>query len=221
MHSRSVKNVEFITSRNGQIILLCIVIFIGIGGTALGALSIRNNITGVFGSGEDSEKSAFSYNIAQGETSSSVDIDGDGLTETDELSIHNTSPYLADSDSDGINDGAEVSSGTDPNCPQGQQCSGSQIVSSPSDFIEDSRNDFVDGQITTTQSGNVLDNADSNDVNGISSVSPSLSAQALSSLSPAEIRQLLLSQGVEESLLKGLTDDQVVTIFKQTLEGLN
>ena len=50
------------------------------------------------------------------------DTDGDGLTDYDELYIYHTSPFLADSDSDGIPDGVEVSRGTDPNCPEGQTC---------------------------------------------------------------------------------------------------
>jgi Bacterial TSP3 repeat len=52
----------------------------------------------------------------------SQDTDGDGLSDWDEINIYHTSPYLADTDSDGIPDGVEVENGTDPNCPQGQNC---------------------------------------------------------------------------------------------------
>lgn len=50
------------------------------------------------------------------------DTDKDGLSDYTELYSYNTSPYIADSDSDGKNDKAEVDSNTDPNCPSGQTC---------------------------------------------------------------------------------------------------
>lgn len=56
------------------------------------------------------------------------DTDKDGLSDYDELYVHRTSPYLDDSDSDGIKDGAEISGGTDANCPQGQNCFRSEPV---------------------------------------------------------------------------------------------
>lgn len=53
----------------------------------------------------------------------SKDTDKDGISDYDELYGYNTSPYLADSDSDGITDSQEIQQGTDPNCPSGQTCS--------------------------------------------------------------------------------------------------
>jgi hypothetical protein len=50
------------------------------------------------------------------------DTDSDGLSDYDELYVFRTSPFLADSDSDGDNDGLEVTTNHDPNCPKGKAC---------------------------------------------------------------------------------------------------
>lgn len=53
------------------------------------------------------------------------DIDGDGLSDYDEINTYRTSMFLKDSDSDGYTDDVELKSGYDPNCPSGQVCASS------------------------------------------------------------------------------------------------
>jgi hypothetical protein len=43
-----------------------------------------------------------------------ADTDGDGLTDGAEVNTHGTSPLLVDTDGDGFGDGIEVAAGTDP-----------------------------------------------------------------------------------------------------------
>jgi hypothetical protein len=59
---------------------------------------------------------------ALGASAQSQDTDQDGLTDTQELQVYGTSPYVADTDSDSVPDGKEVADGTDPNCPAGTTC---------------------------------------------------------------------------------------------------
>src|SRR5262245_40397921 len=42
------------------------------------------------------------------------DVDGDGLSDGDEVNLHHTNPLLVDSDGDGIPDGIEVQTGSNP-----------------------------------------------------------------------------------------------------------
>ncbi len=67
---------------------------------------------------------SFTYTIADnnGGSASAIvsmtiiaDSDGDGLTDSDEISIHGTNPNMADSDSDGFYDQHELLIGTNPN----------------------------------------------------------------------------------------------------------
>lgn len=50
------------------------------------------------------------------------DSDSDTLTDYDEIYQHNTSRFLADTDSDGIADNTEIKNGTNPLCPEGKTC---------------------------------------------------------------------------------------------------
>ncbi|MBI4434995.1 hypothetical protein HY635_04270, partial [Candidatus Uhrbacteria bacterium] len=59
-----------------------------------------------------------------------LDTDADGLPDLTELEQTRTSPYLADSDSDGKTDKEEVDAGTDPNCPVGKTCSAAPSAAS-------------------------------------------------------------------------------------------
>jgi hypothetical protein len=43
-----------------------------------------------------------------------ADRDGDGLSDVDESKTYGTNPDVSDTDGDGVGDGAEVNSGTDP-----------------------------------------------------------------------------------------------------------
>jgi hypothetical protein len=55
---------------------------------------------------------------ANGNPDTCEDADGDGLSDWEELHVHDTDPDVGDSDGDGLNDGTEVHfSGTDPNDP--------------------------------------------------------------------------------------------------------
>jgi hypothetical protein len=103
---------------------LILVIVLGIFAVSFGIYQLYSGLTGPFklsklANEETNTSSEQEQLIAE---LHNKDTDKDGLVDYDELYVYHTSPYLADSDSDGINDKQEIDSGTDPNCPQGQVC---------------------------------------------------------------------------------------------------
>ena len=66
------------------------------------------------------------------------DTDHDGISDYDESYVQQTSPYLADTDSDGLTDAVEITQGTDPNCPQGKTCveTQAQIISGSTSTLD-------------------------------------------------------------------------------------
>lgn len=118
------------------------------------------------------------------------DTDKDGLSDYDELYIYYTSPYLKDSDSDGILDKAEIEAKTDPNCPVGKICDKSGIFQSPT----------IGGE--KTQEGIVEP--------------PALNAS--SNLSIEEIKQMLLKNGVSQEQLNQLDDQTIRKAYEETVK---
>lgn len=116
---------------------------------------------------------------------SKKDTDSDGLTDFDELYQYQTSPYLADSDSDGESDQAEVFGSTDPNCPQGETCTPLAVVTN-----------------TNSSTNTVVGNENIN----ISSAPGSLSVD--------ELRIALRDAGAPAAELNSMSDEQLLQLYQ-------
>lgn len=147
------------------------------------------------------------------------DTDHDGLNDYDELSVYQTSPYLADSDSDGINDKIEIDKGENPNCPTGQKCG---LVDAASTVIDTQQNQ-------TTKTENPANNLDINNLVNPSNIENTAAAPTdnidlkstlPAEMAPADIREMLKQSGMSEDMLKNLTDEQLQAAYKQTLENM-
>ncbi len=187
---------------------------------------------------------------------SMIDTDSDGLLDYEELTIHKTSPYLEDSDSDGMDDKYEVDMGYDPNCPGKDFCfttgstDGENSVQSivptfqstvpttgvttpnvsvirdifkASGIPEDELNKLTDEQILTLYDQMVAsqtgETADSSSASSGSDSTASGSVDDLKNLTGAQIRELLIAQGLPESVLTGISDDDLKTMFLSQLES--
>ena len=86
----------------------------------LGFLQLRNNIYGPFVLHPERERVAVF--VDEKTRLQQIDTDRDGLNDFEELNFYQTSPYIPDTDSDGVTDKNELDEGTDPICPEGELC---------------------------------------------------------------------------------------------------
>lgn len=141
------------------------------------------------------------------EAARSKDTDHDGLTDDEELNVYRTSPYLADTDSDGVSDFIEVQKGTDPNCPSDRVCA-VQIEMAATDASSTLSNGMMLPPRVDVV-GNLLGGAASG--TAVTAETPPPPDQ----ITPTELRAYLISRnmiGAEE--LKTLSDDQIMTVYR-------
>lgn len=132
-----------------------------------------------------------------------ADTDKDGLSDYDELNLYNTSPFLEDSDSDGVLDKVEIERGQDPNCPIGKDCSGSILVNP---VATPTGSDAVN-------IGTTIDSPIGNSVTG----SSSLAATALPS-DATSLRQVLLELGMDKTMLDQFSDQELLEAYQEALK---
>lgn len=162
------------------------------------------------------------------------DTDGDTLNDYDEINLYGTSPYLVDSDSDGISDAAEVKAGTDPNCAKGQDCQGIRLVT-PDTKISDLFPQFS-GSDTTLKDKTIqefrqllldqgydkakLDAIDNDTLLIILEESLKLQDQGSATSTPAEPAALDLDQTRLFFISLGVPKEEVYSMSNQELEDL-
>ena len=154
----------------------------------------------------------------------SKDTDGDGLSDYDELYVYHTSPYIKDSDSDGIADGVEVANGTDPNCPQGQDCGVPAPVNGPQTAASDQATPNITNMddLMNAYQTNTAPTADDN--TAPSSLSPDLTTDTIPSAGvsdAAQIRALLRDQGLSDNVLNSIDDKTLVQMYNDSANSVN
>lgn len=190
-----------------------LLVFLGFGGVVFGFQSFGANL-----SRPVQEQLA---RIAQGEaflTSDEIeerereeaktkDTDLDGLVDYDELYVYKTSPYLADSDSDGFDDKQEVYSGNNPNCPTGKTC-GFTVSGVDEATAETSIADALKG----LGAGDVLE------AGAISFESEEDVQAFFKQATMQEIRNALLAAGMSQEELDQIDDETLEAFFSGALD---
>lgn len=140
------------------------------------------------------------------------DTDRDGLNDYAELNTYKTSPYLADTDSDGIADAIEIAQGSDPNCPAGQNCGALANA------------DLQPGSNASSSYNNLLNSTQVQRAGGDGTVASGSAAEEFirvapdpSAVTPARARELLVASGlVPADQLAGLNDIGIMQIYTAT-----
>jgi hypothetical protein len=143
------------------------------------------------------------------ETLRKEDTDEDGLNDYDELYVFRTSPYIADSDSDGMDDKQEISTGEDPNCAPSMPCGAVEDTVNPTTvkgtFVEAAA-DSVGASVAagapetiTPDAGNIAD--------------------LLAQMTGDELRKLLIDAGGDADAVNALTDEELRAALSQALQS--
>lgn len=135
-----------------------------------------------------------------------TDTDGDTVSDYDELKIYGSSPYLTDTDSDGLADDVEIASNGDPTCATGAAC-------------EDDVNEIDD--TSSIEDGRIADIRDESAANAAVASSQLAQLKAmLGSLSAADVRTMLVNAGADQARIDAMTDDEVLVLYTDVITQL-
>lgn len=232
-------------------VIYSLVLIIGIAAIVFGAIQVSETFKSPFRVPETNE--SFTNSLVSLDDAVTIedlrtkDTDEDGLSDYDELYSYQTSPYLADSDSDGATDSEEISNNENPNCPAGQNCFQPNVINTNEDTISPTGGDI---SLDTLRQAlrdagapeNVIENLSDeelldiyNDIvveaggtpvskdilNTSANTNSSIQIEDLENLSADEIRLFLIESGADEDLINQADDETLRLIFLLALDQQN
>ncbi|MBI1908347.1 hypothetical protein HYS28_02935 [Candidatus Uhrbacteria bacterium] len=130
------------------------------------------------------------------------DTDGDTINDYDELYVYKSSPYLTDTDSDGLSDDIEINDGGDPTCATGDSC-------------EDASDDIGQQETFADEYAAAAAEENARAVAAIEAMK-----ESLRNVSPAEVRVMLVDSGATQAEVDAMTDEQVMATYEEILNQL-
>ncbi|MFA6547633.1 MAG: hypothetical protein WCT11_01660 [Candidatus Magasanikbacteria bacterium] len=172
----------------GFILLLAFAIF----AIGLGILQIRNTMYGHFAL-NNQIPSVLKDQVNTVDALRFRDTDKDGISDFDELYIYGTSPYLADSDSDGVLDGEEIKKGLNPDCAEGTDCS------------------------FTSEAAVVVTNVSSTDASLVVPADQPAADLEQAIQDPVQVRKMLISAGVSQDVVDKFSDIELMKMITEIM----
>ncbi len=192
--------------KTGFVLLL----IFGVMAVGLGFFQLRNTIYGPFFIKAAGEQAA-SRPVDEQVRLQMIDTDQDGLNDYEELTFYQTSRYLPDTDSDGIDDKTEVDNGSDPLCPEGEDCAGEEIVAPTS----------TDGVVSplAEETKTPIDVISQSDFGSVGT--EDLDFEAILN-DPSELRRLIKATGqVPDEVLDNIDDQTLMRMARESLAAQN
>lgn len=208
----------------GQKAMAAVLVFSAVTVFFFGIWQFKKTISSPF-ENETNSKTQTSSNVSQEDKTiaemQNKDTDGDGLSDYEEFYIYKTSPYLADSDSDNIDDKKEIDTGSNPNCREGQDCSLASPQSQQEEPLdntqaEDKKTESDLFDFSSLNNSSDLNKPSESDLSGAGASATDL----FGDLSVSEIRDLLKESGLPQEVLDKLTDEQILEAYKTTLKNM-
>lgn len=202
---------------------LSVFVVIGLATLVLGLIQIRKNISRPFVRGAEIKFRTPDEIEAENEAKlKAQDTDGDSMNDYDELYVFRTSPYLEDSDSDGINDGTEIASNTDPNCPKGRECrmarlEGSGLGGSPSVAAGGAPVVVVPTPAAPTSGEDGAYQIILETFGDPTALTPAIVATKLDAMSSDELRGFLVKMGIPTKALEKADDAMLRQMLEETM----
>jgi len=165
----------------------------GVVGLGIGVMQWRGSFGQVFAKRTDGFKTPTELEAQRLEEMKTKDTDGDGLNDYEESLVYQTSPYLPDSDSDGVDDKSELAKGDDPNCPIGKDCGGlAGAIEAQATFSATAAAELSEQE--------------------------KAALQQFMNPTPDQIRQLLIQSGIKAEDIKDIDDATLLELYRQSLE---
>lgn len=174
------------------------------------------------------------------------DSDLDGLDDWSEINVYSTSPYLSDTDNDRLSDREEITRGTNPNCPEGLDCTAIEPIGEIAGSEGTNLNSIIStlgeadlqtmmayeqkllsGEVTLAELG--IDNPElqklfdqmrtmpAGQAANLNSEDKSQAVTELKNMTPAQLRQELLSKGMDQATLDQLDDETLKEMLDQLI----